>query len=181
MPIEWDLYAGKIIRGSLDRRQGEVRLCLKRSVMVQTTAKSDYNRCFHMGQRAGSLESARQIVPIVLHLIRPKEVVDVGCGLGIWLSMFAEGGNYRLSGRGRFICPGGYAPDSQGLFSRPRFDAAPSIAGPVSLAVYAADSDVRCTIGFGGTKVHEETGVAELIVPEGGACGRPARRRRSDN
>lgn len=84
--------------------------------MVQTTAKSDYNRCFHMGQREGSLESARQIVPIVLHLIRPKEVVDVGCGLGIWLSVFAEGGITDYLG-----VDGSYVPVDMLLIPRDRF------------------------------------------------------------
>jgi len=74
--------------------RGEIRSCSTRSVIVQTTAKSDYNRCFYMGQRAGSLESARQIVPIVLHLIRPKK----GRGRRVWTRNLVErvcrGGNH---------------------------------------------------------------------------------------
>ncbi len=110
------MSAGKIIRGSLGHRQGGIRSYLKRSVIVQTKAKSDYNRCFYMGQRAGSLESARQIVPIVLHLIRPKKVVDVGCGLGTWLSVFAEAGITDYLG-----VDGSYVPADMLLIPRDRF------------------------------------------------------------
>ncbi len=84
--------------------------------MVQTTAKSDYNRCFYAGQQAGSLESARQIVPIVLDLIRPKKVVDVGCGLGTWLSVFAEAGITDYLG-----VDGSYVPADMLLIPRDRF------------------------------------------------------------
>ena len=96
--------------------RGEIRSCSTRSVIVQTTAKSDYNRGFYMGQSAGSLESARQIVPIVLHLIRPKKVVDVGCGLGTWLSVFAEAGITDYLG-----VDGSYVPADMLLIPRDRF------------------------------------------------------------
>ena len=36
------------------------------------------------------MRSARRIVPIVMELIRPKSVIDVGCGHGAWLAMFRE-------------------------------------------------------------------------------------------
>ncbi len=36
--------------------------------------------------------SAREIVPIVLALVRPRSVVDVGCGTGAWLAVFQEYG-----------------------------------------------------------------------------------------
>lgn len=38
------------------------------------------------------LRSARQIVPLVMELVSPQSVVDVGCGIGAWLSVFAEHG-----------------------------------------------------------------------------------------
>jgi SAM-dependent methyltransferase len=40
----------------------------------------------------GSRSSAREIVPLVLELMRPRHVVDVGCGLGTWLSVFRDYG-----------------------------------------------------------------------------------------
>ena len=42
--------------------------------------------------RSGSLASARIIVPIILELLAPRSVVDVGCGIGTWLSVFQEHG-----------------------------------------------------------------------------------------
>ena len=36
--------------------------------------------------------SARQVVPVVLDLIQPKTIIDVGCGVGTWLSVFREHG-----------------------------------------------------------------------------------------
>lgn len=44
------------------------------------------------GDRSDSLRSARIIVPIVLELIQPESVVDVGCGTGEFLSVFRENG-----------------------------------------------------------------------------------------
>ena len=42
--------------------------------------------------RKGALTSAKHIVPIVLELIHPKSVVDVGCGTGEFLYTFKEHG-----------------------------------------------------------------------------------------
>ena len=36
------------------------------------------------------VRSARRIVPMLMDLLSPKSVVDVGCGVGSWLSVFAE-------------------------------------------------------------------------------------------
>jgi len=40
----------------------------------------------------GARSSARRTVPLVLELIPARSVVDVGCGGGTWLSVFAENG-----------------------------------------------------------------------------------------
>lgn len=47
---------------------------------------------FYEGKREGALRSASVIVPLVVDLVRPRSVVDVGCGTGTWLSVFAEAG-----------------------------------------------------------------------------------------
>lgn len=39
-----------------------------------------------------SIKSAREIVPFIVELVKPNSVIDVGCGLGAWLSIFAENG-----------------------------------------------------------------------------------------
>ena len=45
-----------------------------------------YNKQFY--ETLNSSRSAREIIPIVLELINLKSVVDVGCGVGDWLSVF---------------------------------------------------------------------------------------------
>ena len=51
-----------------------------------------YTAEFYRTHREGSRRSAEAIVPIVLNLIEPASVVDVGCGVGMWLSVFARHG-----------------------------------------------------------------------------------------
>lgn len=49
-----------------------------------------YSKEFYSEYGGGSYESAREIVPIIMKLIKPKSVVDVGCGVGAWLNVFKE-------------------------------------------------------------------------------------------
>ncbi|HEY9662067.1 MAG TPA: methyltransferase domain-containing protein, partial [Allocoleopsis sp.] len=51
-----------------------------------------YTRNFYDSLHEGSRQSARAIVPIVMELIQPKSVLDVGCGTGNWLAVFHEYG-----------------------------------------------------------------------------------------
>ncbi len=54
--------------------------------------KNPYDASFYAKLEDAVRDSARQIVPIVVNLLRPRSVVDVGCGTGIWLAEFlAEG------------------------------------------------------------------------------------------
>jgi cyclopropane fatty-acyl-phospholipid synthase-like methyltransferase len=46
----------------------------------------NYGSTFYDRQREGSLSSAKVILPIVFDLIKPKSVVDFGCGVGTWLA-----------------------------------------------------------------------------------------------
>jgi SAM-dependent methyltransferase len=46
----------------------------------------------------GSRRSARVVVPIVMELVRPKRVVDVGCGFGTWLAVFRDHGAEEILG-----------------------------------------------------------------------------------
>jgi hypothetical protein len=57
-----------------------------------------YSSAFFAEQRNGSLQSAKVVVPIVTQLVRPKAVVDVGCGCGTWLSVFRDEGANRILG-----------------------------------------------------------------------------------
>jgi SAM-dependent methyltransferase len=49
-----------------------------------------YSRDYFRNITPGSLTSAREIVPLVIELVRPRSVIDVGCGRGAWLSVFKE-------------------------------------------------------------------------------------------
>jgi SAM-dependent methyltransferase len=46
-----------------------------------------FDRC-----RDGSRRSAAIVVPLLVELFEPRSVVDVGCGTGVWLSIFCEHG-----------------------------------------------------------------------------------------
>lgn len=51
-----------------------------------------YTDDFYTTYRDGSRRSAQEIIPLVLALTRPQRVVDVGCGVGTWLSVVSEHG-----------------------------------------------------------------------------------------
>jgi SAM-dependent methyltransferase len=51
-----------------------------------------YSKEYCGGITAGSRRSAREIIPIILELIRPQSVIDVGCGNGGWLAEFLNFG-----------------------------------------------------------------------------------------
>lgn len=53
---------------------------------------SPYTNNFYKLLQAGSQRSAREIIPLVLQLVQPQSVIDVGCGTGTWLSVFKEFG-----------------------------------------------------------------------------------------
>lgn len=51
-----------------------------------------YTRAFYDSLHQGSYQSAQAIVPLVIELIQPKSVLDVGCGSGNWLAVFNKFG-----------------------------------------------------------------------------------------
>lgn len=51
-----------------------------------------YSDEFFKNHIDGSRRSANVIVPMVVDLVQPKSVIDVGCGLGAWLAAFREAG-----------------------------------------------------------------------------------------
>jgi len=57
-----------------------------------------YTEQFYKDHREGSRLSAREIVPLILALIQPKSVIDIGCGVGTWLSVFKELGCKEILG-----------------------------------------------------------------------------------
>ncbi len=57
-----------------------------------------YVQEFYQGLASGVRSSARVVVPLVVQLLQPKSVIDVGCGTGIWLSVFREQGVHDICG-----------------------------------------------------------------------------------
>ena len=51
-----------------------------------------YSNDYYKNRQAGVTRSADVIVPIVVDLLRPASVIDVGCGIGGWLAAFAQRG-----------------------------------------------------------------------------------------
>jgi SAM-dependent methyltransferase len=51
-----------------------------------------YTTEFYREIQAESLGSARAVVPLIMQLIAPRRVIDIGCGDGSWLSVFAQSG-----------------------------------------------------------------------------------------
>jgi SAM-dependent methyltransferase len=54
--------------------------------MPETT----YSDKFYDAIRDGSRRSAQAVAPIAIELVRPKSIVDVGCGDGTWLAVFRD-------------------------------------------------------------------------------------------
>src|SRR5262245_49046752 len=80
-----------------------------------------YAPAFYDAVTEGSVRSARSVVPIVLEIlqeVRPKSVVDVGCGAAAWSSVFAEQGIENVLG-----LDGDYVPRSALRISAERFRA----------------------------------------------------------
>ncbi|MFD1736789.1 methyltransferase domain-containing protein [Bacillus salitolerans] len=75
-----------------------------------------YNEDFFNIQSNGSKQSANEIVPFIIDLIQPKSVIDVGCGVGTWLSTFEEKGVDQVLG-----LDGSYVEESMLLISKEKF------------------------------------------------------------
>ena len=58
----------------------------------------EYSAEFYKSTKSGSLKSAKEIVPILVELISPKSVVDVGCGTGEFTNTFKEYGVKEILG-----------------------------------------------------------------------------------
>ena len=53
---------------------------------------TSYNQAFFEEMDKPNFVSAQTVVPLVLDLVHPKSVVDIGCGRGLWLKAFFEHG-----------------------------------------------------------------------------------------
>lgn len=110
-----------------------------------------YSKVFYAWQRAGSHSAARRILPIVFDAVRPKTVVDVGCGVGTWLDVARSLGAATTGYEGAWVrdlpptYPGLdiYAADlEQPLAADRRYDLAISMEVAEHLSPARADSFV---------------------------------------
>lgn len=60
--------------------------------------RSPYDSKFFDNVTLGAIESARVLLPILFEYVRPRSVVDVGCGRGAWLQVLQEFGAERVLG-----------------------------------------------------------------------------------
>jgi SAM-dependent methyltransferase len=58
----------------------------------------EYRSGFFASLAPGAEASARVVVPLVVQLLSPSSVLDVGCGTGIWLRVFSDLGAIDLCG-----------------------------------------------------------------------------------
>jgi hypothetical protein len=57
-----------------------------------------YDTSFYATRDRETRASAEAIVPIIQELLAPRTVIDVGCGVGTWLSVFAQSGVTEIRG-----------------------------------------------------------------------------------
>ena len=107
----------------------------------------------------GARQSARVVVPLLLEFVRPRSVIDVGCGQGAWLSVFREHGVEDVWGvdgdyveRGRLAIPAErfLAHDlRQPLHLDRQFDLVVSLEVAEHLPAECAGEFVRSLAGLG--------------------------------
>jgi len=64
----------------------------------QRSRDHPYTRDFYTSYEHQSRDSARVIAGLVAPLVQPKSVLDVGCGMGLWLTAFQERGAIDILG-----------------------------------------------------------------------------------
>jgi hypothetical protein len=61
-------------------------------------ANSPYSKTYYNNHSSGSLSSAEETIPVILEYISPASVVDVGCGVATWLSVWEKNGIKDIQG-----------------------------------------------------------------------------------
>jgi SAM-dependent methyltransferase len=85
----------------------------------------EYDASFYRSIGDEGVATARAVVPLVVELLGPLDsVLDLGCGVGSWLSVFEEQGTSRVHG-----VDGDYVPRDQLRFAPDDFEAADLSSG----------------------------------------------------
>lgn len=71
---------------------------LRYNLASAMTRSRPYGEQFFCDHAPSSRRSAQVVVPLVMEVLQPGSVVDVGCGTGAWLSEFARGGAHEIYG-----------------------------------------------------------------------------------
>jgi len=71
--------------------------------MTVAAIDQSYTPEFFATQQSASERSAREVVPLLMDLLRPQRVIDVGCGIGTWTRVFAEHGAEVLGVDGDYV------------------------------------------------------------------------------
>jgi SAM-dependent methyltransferase len=103
--------------------------------MLAVMARTEYDSAYFDAQSRLTRESAEVVVPLVMELLSPRSVCDVGCGRGIWLAVFAEHGVGEVLGiDGEYVSRESLAIDPE-RFVAADLEAGVPAAGRFDLAV----------------------------------------------
>jgi len=124
-----------------------------------------YDGEFYAAQIAGSARSARVVVPLVLTLVRDvKSVIDVGCGTGVWLSIFKETGVTRVMGLdGSYVKENGLLEIEDEEFLEVDFERELPVLERFSLCVCLEVLE-HLTEGVAATMVRQLCSLADVVL-----------------
>lgn len=124
---------------------------------------SSYDGHFFNAMRTGSDRSAAVVVPHVMKLLRPKSVIDVGCGEGVWLTQFMACGVEDVMGLDGAYVRAEHLSIPQSKFLPCDLQAAWNVARRFDLAV-CLEVGEHLDIGFADELVSRLVGLAPLCL-----------------
>ncbi|MBV8757226.1 MAG: class I SAM-dependent methyltransferase [Deltaproteobacteria bacterium] len=119
-----------------------------------------YSRAFYDQYADESARSARRVIPWLIEALAPSSVIDVGCGIGTWLSVFRELGVTNVFG-----VDGSYVDHSQLRIPADRFVSADLARGFVLPVTAPSQFDIAISLEVAEHlhAEHAETFVARLV------------------